>query len=93
MARHRSFSAHYSFHTSPQHAHYISPLLSFQNMPKDYIPTLPDFEIHNTSSAHVHQEHYFQDPSTAYVASHQLLPYDSTYSTSEIALALGEQFS
>lgn len=88
-----SFPTHHSFHTSPQHAHYISPLLSFQNMPEDCIPTLPNFAIRNTSSAHVHQEYYFQDPSTAYVTNHQLLPYDSTYPTSEIALAPGEQFS
>lgn len=88
-----SCPTHHSFNSSPQHAHSISPLLSFQNMPEDCIPTLPDFAIHNTSPAHVYQEHHFSDPSTACVTNHQLLPHDSTYPTSEIALAPGEQCS
>lgn len=86
-----SYPTHHSFSTSPQHAHSISPLLSFSNTPEDYIPTHPDFAIHNTSSAHVYQEHYFPDPSIACVTSHQLLLHDSTYPSSEIALAPGEQ--
>lgn len=84
-----SYPTYHSFSTSPQHAHSISPLLSFPNMSE----TLPSFANHNTSSALVYQEHYFPDSSIPCVTNHQLLPHDSTYPSSEIALAPGEHHS
>ncbi|KAG1851330.1 hypothetical protein DFJ58DRAFT_426568 [Suillus subalutaceus] len=88
-----SHPTHHSFNTNSQHAHSVSPLLSFQNVSEDYIPTLPGFAIHNTSSTHVYQEHHFLDPSNARITNHQLMLHDSTYPFSEIALAPGEQSS
>ncbi|KAG2142262.1 uncharacterized protein EDB93DRAFT_610622 [Suillus bovinus] len=93
MARHRSCPIHQSFNTSLQHTHSISPLLPFPNMSESCIPTCPCFAIHNTSSAHVYQEHRFPDPSIACDTNHQLLLYDSTYPSQEIALAPVEQCS
>ncbi|KAG1740840.1 uncharacterized protein EDB91DRAFT_341330 [Suillus paluster] len=85
-----SCPTHHSFNPSPQHAHLISPLLSFSHTPEDYVPTHPGF-VHNTSSAHGYQEHDLQEP---FVACHQLQLPDSTYPFSEIALApAGQQSS
>lgn len=90
-----SFPIHHSFDTSLQHAHYISPLPSFANMPQNCIPAHPGFAIHDTSSAHVYQEHRFQDPPIACVIKHQPLLYGSTYPypSSEMPLAPGEHCS
>ncbi|KAG2366684.1 hypothetical protein BDR07DRAFT_1395482 [Suillus spraguei] len=93
MGRHRSRSTHHSFNTSQQHAHSISPLLSFPNMPQDCIPTFPGFAIQNTSSTHVYQEQYFSDPSITCATDHGLLSHDSIYPSSEIALKPGERCS
>lgn len=84
---------HNSFNTNPQHAQSISPLLSFPNISEDWFPTFSSFAIHNTSSAHLHQEQYFSDPYIACVTNHQFMLHDPTYPSLEITMAPGEPCS